>query len=378
MKIKGFLVLLLAILHVGLLNAAEIVKDGITYVTSDGQATVKSVDESVCGEVTIPQAIMDGKGPCVVTKIGDWAFSVKEGVTSVRIPGTVVSIGKSAFLSCHNIESIEFYGSKGIYLSEIQESAFYDCQSLKSIKLPESLQSIGESAFSYVPLDSITIPEGVTCIERGTFKNAFSLKYVHLPSTITEIKEEAFTSAFNYVNISDSYGIYNGCIVCDAEQVPITEDAFSIDVRSTDIDYKISYGLEINAIVPEGSIGAYKSNEYWRSLNIAGGQCAKPEVKFVDGKFILTCDTPGVSFDSDINTNHMSFYKETKDGVTELTPRFYVTFYAYKTNYHRSEGEKINVFEIATKGHDACDVNGDNMVDVGDITTLVNKILGKK
>ena len=65
----------------------------------------------------------------------------EDGVTEVVIPDSVTSIGDSAF----------------------SNSAFSSCKSLTSIIIPESVTSIGNQAFlGCTSLTSITIPDSVT------------------------------------------------------------------------------------------------------------------------------------------------------------------------------------------------------------------------
>ncbi len=56
--------------------------------------------------------------------------------------------------------------------------------------------AIGESAFSYIraSLLEVTIPEGVTTIEKKAFYEHYSLRSVSIPSTVTEILDYAFLS----------------------------------------------------------------------------------------------------------------------------------------------------------------------------------------
>ncbi len=71
-------------------------------------------------------------------------------------------------------------GSKynGLPVTEIKDSAFYNCSSLQSITIPSSVTSIGEGAFYYCNnLTSITIPDSVTSIGEGAFYYCSSLQY---------------------------------------------------------------------------------------------------------------------------------------------------------------------------------------------------------
>lgn len=69
---------------------------------------------------------------------------------------------------------------------------------LKTIVLPNSLEEIGDSAFSgCVSLENINIPEGVKVIPARCFRNCRSLKEIHLPNTLEKIETHAFIGCTN-------------------------------------------------------------------------------------------------------------------------------------------------------------------------------------
>ena len=155
------------------------------------------------GDVVIPGS---------VTSIGESAFSCCDSVTSVVVPDSVTFIGEYAFVSCRNMTSITlpkglsslewnlFGGCSKLKsvnipngITRIEGAVFSHCTSLPSITIPESVNSIGEDAFSGCEsLKKITIPSGVTSIENGTFRQCKNLKTVNLPEGITNIGDTAF------------------------------------------------------------------------------------------------------------------------------------------------------------------------------------------
>ena len=94
-----------------------------------------------------------------VTSIGNYAFSLCFGLTSITLPESVTSIGNYTF---------------------------YACNSLTSVTIPELVTTIGRSAFSGCKnLTEITIPDSVTSIENYTFYACNSLTSVIIGNSVT-------------------------------------------------------------------------------------------------------------------------------------------------------------------------------------------------
>ncbi|GAB6390923.1 MAG: leucine-rich repeat domain-containing protein [Treponematales bacterium] len=101
-------------------NTAFFVQDGVLY---DKPATrVVAVPAKLAGAVTIPNGVISVGGfggtaitsvsiPGSVTSIGATAFSCCTGLTSVTIPASVTSIGAGAFDGCTALTSVTFQGS---------------------------------------------------------------------------------------------------------------------------------------------------------------------------------------------------------------------------------------------------------------------------
>ena len=97
-------------------------------------------------------------------------------------------IGDSACLGCSHLTDISFANS----VTTIEDRAFAGC-SMTSIKIPDSVTSIGDYAFSLnVKAISVTIPKSVTSIGRGVFSNCYALTSVSIPDNVTSIGDEAF------------------------------------------------------------------------------------------------------------------------------------------------------------------------------------------
>jgi hypothetical protein len=79
-------------------------------------------------------------------------------------------------------------------ITTIGSSAFADCTELISITIPNSVTTIESSAFiGCYNLTSIVIPNSVTHIGRYTFYNCTNLRSVYIPKSVTHIGENAFS-----------------------------------------------------------------------------------------------------------------------------------------------------------------------------------------
>lgn len=135
--------------------------------------------KEVAGEVTIPE------GMTALKKI---ALAGLTNVTSVNIPDSVTSIGASAFYNT---------GLTSVYIPDsvtsIGDEAFRYCASLVEAHLPSGLTVLNGSLFgSCGNLESVNIPEGVTTIGDYVFSDCFKFKHVEFPSTVTSIGYNCF------------------------------------------------------------------------------------------------------------------------------------------------------------------------------------------
>ena len=105
-------------------------------------------------------------------------------ITSIELGGGITSIGRNAFFECENLK--EVLGTES--LETIQSAAFSGCASLKEIHLPEGLQVIEENAFSHTGLTSVHLPNSVTEVGNGCFRNCYKLKEIKFSTNLKLIR----------------------------------------------------------------------------------------------------------------------------------------------------------------------------------------------
>ena len=134
-------------------------------ITSDNTVEVTcysnfiNYNNYVSGDVVIPSSVTNNGTTYSVTSIGDYAFYLCIGLTSVTIPNSVTSIADDAFYGCSSLTSVTIPNS----VTSIGKWAFISCSGLTSVTIPNSVTSIGNMAFAYCSgLTSVTLPNNAT------------------------------------------------------------------------------------------------------------------------------------------------------------------------------------------------------------------------
>ena len=131
-----------------------------------------------------------------VERIPAYLCSGMNKLLSITIPNSVISIGESAFRGCTGLTSV----AVGSSVTNFGSYAFAECPSLTSITIPNSVTDIGYHAFDgCTGLTSATIGEGVTNIGDFAFDGCSGLTTVTINSNYIVNKE--YTSYSNMKNI---------------------------------------------------------------------------------------------------------------------------------------------------------------------------------
>ena len=131
---------------------------------------------------------------------------VKNGTLTLSGTGKMYSYGEFSLIPWYDLQPT----LTGIEIQEGVESisaySFRRSPEVTEITIPSTVKSIGNYAFEKTGLCSVSIPEGVTSIARGTFYGCKNLTSVSIPESVVSIKEEAFyqCTALNAVSIPQS------------------------------------------------------------------------------------------------------------------------------------------------------------------------------
>ena len=120
-------------------SADVVVVNGIYYDIAENNATVTyGYNYYYSGNIVIPESITYNNSKYSVTSIGNGAFALCSGLTSVTIPNSVTSIGDYAFSECSSLTSVTIPNS----VTSNRGRAFWGCSNLTSVTIPNSVTSI--------------------------------------------------------------------------------------------------------------------------------------------------------------------------------------------------------------------------------------------
>ena len=356
--------------------------------------------------------------PNSVIIIGDEAFYDCCGLTDVTIGESVSLIGQFAFCGCSGLTSITIPNS----VTEINFGTFGFCTSLASISIPNSVTYIGPGAFSYCTgLISITIPNSVTSIGFEAFSDCYRLTEIYsLALTPPTIDSNTFNSCYgatlnvpkeavneykaadywkNFTNIVGVIflgytfnvdGIYYRVMSDDAASVIANEDVESYYTAEVVIPDSVTYeeqtyavtGIEDNAFdgcyeltsitIPYSveTIGeqAFQGCTGLTSVTIGSGVTAigAKAFNYCNALETVKCirSMPPVMASTDC------FTTTAYNRATLLVPRQFVD--AYQSADYWYKFAHIDDWGSAGQG----DVNGDGVMNITDVTSLIDVLLG--
>jgi len=185
------------------------------YTVAGGAVTITEYT-GPGGAVVIPSTIVG----LPVTQIGNYAFFVATGLTSVAIPSTVTNIGDYAFRSCTSLTSITIPDS----VTRIGEGALSFCPDLSAI-------NVGAANAAYSSLEGVLFNKSRTMLLQcpGGKSGSYSM-----PNTVTTVGDYALAvcTSLTSITIPNSvtqigWGAFAYCTSLTAINVAVGNAAFS-------------------------------------------------------------------------------------------------------------------------------------------------------
>lgn len=167
----------------------------IYYTSSNGGVVTPYNTSAFGGAKIISNTYTPEEGGVIkfdreITEIGYQAFSGRS-LTSVIIPDSVESIGYSAFYQCSGLTGELIIPDS---VTSIGEWAFNQCGKLTGLTIGSGVTIIGDYAFYYCSglTGELVIPDNVTSIGSNAFYQCSGLTSVTIGSGVTSIGYRAF------------------------------------------------------------------------------------------------------------------------------------------------------------------------------------------
>ena len=260
--------------------------------------------------------------------------------------GENYSIGDKAFEDCTNLTSITIPNS----ITTIGEKAFYNCSNLKEIHITDIA--------AWCNIDFSGSYSNPLYYAKNLYLNDELVTNLAIPNSVTEIKNDAFTSCY-LTNVSIPNSVtYIGRWAFD---------------RCTNLE-SVTIGNSVTSI----GYSAFNSCHSLTSVTIPNSVTTIANGAF-SGCSSLTSITSLIPAENLFGLDSHTFYNVNKNNCILYVPagakEIYATTYGWKdfTNIVELEPETPEEEEPIFG-----DLNGDGIVNIGDITILVEVILGKE
>ena len=160
------------------MSAYDFKEGGFYYNVIGNEVAVTSEIEGVgcySGDVVIPETVVHDGVEYAVTAIGKNAFINCYNLTSIEIPNSIDSISSHAFRNCEKLQRVVIPNS----VVRLCPCAFNSCTSLKSAVIGNSVAVIDEYCFQYCyQLTDVVIGSSVTYLAIKAFYDCPSLRKV--------------------------------------------------------------------------------------------------------------------------------------------------------------------------------------------------------
>ncbi len=234
-------------------------------------------------------------GATAATTIGISTFQNCAALTGYSIPTTVTSIGNSAFEGCSKLDCALPTG-----LQKIGQKAFKDCITLGKtaiISLPtyEKYIKLENETFSgCTSLPRISIPDNVTAIGDGVFKNCTSSKFdlMTISQYVKSIGASAFEGCKNLTNVTINSAIDTSCTTLGQKAFADCTALKEITLPTTLTTVNANTFLNcssLQSITLPASVTTLGTNAFENCTSLAKASIAATQIKTISNALFKNC-----------------------------------------------------------------------------------------
>ena len=294
------------------------------------------------------------------------------GIETAYIPDSVYYMGMTVFGGCTNLKSVHLPAN----LDSILSSTFSDCINLTEITIPANLKHIGEYSFYNSGIQTVTFEDG-SCLEsigHDAFAKCYYLESFDMPNTVKSIDYQAFhtCSGLKSVHMSEgltsmSTAVFANCPLLVEGYIPggVTEIRNAFTHCSGIKRFRIGSKDSTPGVTLIQNGGIVCENLEYLELGANVDSMAHLALVELDNLKVLIC---WASVPPRNDTYYSSFWPSPQYmNATLYVPK--ASLEAYKT-----ARDWMN-FKTIVPIEDVGDVNGNGMIDIADVTELIDQLL---